>query len=92
MQIYIANALQKQEHLLSVKEIIITYCAKVIDSNSEYRHGFEYTIPLLIRLYTEAKVKKRKILSLKCLNIIDKIYKNHAITKEIIDKYQNFDT
>lgn len=91
-QIYIANALQKQEHLLSIKEIIITYCAKVINSNSEYRHGFEYTIPLLIRLYTEAKVKKRKILSLKCLNIIDKIYKNHAITKEIIDKYQNFDT
>lgn len=86
MQIHITQALQRQESLLSIRRIIIAYCINVINSNSEYRPGIEYIIPLLIRLYTEAKAKNKKWLSIKCVNIIDRIYRNYVITKEIIDK------
>lgn len=77
------RAIKELPNLLPITKIITTYMGTFLKAK-EYRSiQIDELIHLIIRLYREAVDNNQKALSRKCLNLIDKIYSDFVIMREV---------
>lgn len=77
------SAVKESSNLLSLKKIIITYTETFLNAKDYRSIEIDELIHIIIGLHRDAVENKQKILSRRCLNLLDKIYSNFVIVRDI---------
>ncbi|MCM1440014.1 MAG: hypothetical protein NC131_12560 [Roseburia sp.] len=77
------SSVKESSNLISLKKIIITYVNTLLRARDYISIEIDELIHIIIGLHREAVENKQKALSRKCLNLLDKIYSNFVIVRDI---------